>query len=98
MITPLLVQPEVPKLMPKVWLPNVPLVVDCITCGAMSFWFPYSPQASLPRPQPGPVSGFGAAQTCAAYKGSRATPNLSHCFLIIIFLLLVVFSMTLNVT
>ena len=32
---PSLVQPEVPKLMPNVWLPNVPLVVAIMTWGAI---------------------------------------------------------------
>jgi hypothetical protein len=32
-----LVQPDVPVLMPKVCEPEVPLVVDCSTCGAMAF-------------------------------------------------------------
>jgi hypothetical protein len=32
------VQPEVPVLIPNVWLPNVPFVVAINTWGAMFFW------------------------------------------------------------
>jgi hypothetical protein len=31
---PSCVQPDVPNVMPKVWLPNVPFVVTARTCGA----------------------------------------------------------------
>lgn len=34
---PSFVQPEVPKLIPNVWLPNVPLVVAIVNCGAIFF-------------------------------------------------------------
>jgi hypothetical protein len=34
---PSFVQPDVPKLIPNVWLLNVPLVVAIITCGAIFF-------------------------------------------------------------
>ena len=47
--TPFCVQPSVPELMPKVWLPEVPLVVTARICGAMPFW----PSNSIvPSPQP----------------------------------------------
>ena len=46
--TPSWVQPEVPEEMPKVWLPEVPLVVAPSTWGAMPLW----PSISLlPQPQ-----------------------------------------------
>ena len=45
---PSCVQPDVPLVMPKVWLPNVPLVVTARTCGAM----PACPSKSFePQPQ-----------------------------------------------
>lgn len=34
---PSFVQPDIPKTLPNVWLPNVPLVVAIITCGAIFF-------------------------------------------------------------
>ena len=37
MTCPSFVQPDVPELMPKVPLPNVPLVVAIMTCGAIFF-------------------------------------------------------------
>src|SRR4051812_12405273 len=35
LIVPSETQPDVPEVMPKVWLPDVPLVVTARTCGAM---------------------------------------------------------------
>src|SRR5215470_5751155 len=35
---PSCVQPDVPEVMPNVWLPNVPLVVTASTCGARPDW------------------------------------------------------------
>jgi hypothetical protein len=38
MTFPSFVQPEVPVLIPNVWLPNVPFVVAINTWGPMFFW------------------------------------------------------------
>ncbi|MOA53897.1 hypothetical protein D3C78_1774250 [compost metagenome] len=51
-------QPLVPEVMPKVALPEVPLVVEATRCDGRPFW---PSNSMLPQPQPGPPGASAKA-------------------------------------